>query len=48
MFKYHKQVATDSGALSLDKVFELVVVGENLPVDMNEELRVTDYSFPCY
>ncbi|KAG4987495.1 hypothetical protein JHK85_030478 [Glycine max] len=34
-----KKVATDSGALSLDKVFELVVEGENLPVDMNEELR---------
>lgn len=48
IFKYHGQVATDSGALSLDKVFELVVEGENLPVDMNEELRVRDYSFLYY
>ena len=39
---YHGQVATDSGALSLDKVFELVVEGENLPVDVDEELKVRD------
>ncbi|TKY70948.1 Lysine-specific demethylase 5B [Spatholobus suberectus] len=35
-----KKVATDSGALSLDKVSELVVEGENLPIDVNEELRI--------
>lgn len=42
-FKY-EQVASDSGALSLDKVLELVVEGEKLPVDANEELRVRDWS----
>ncbi|ESW30492.1 hypothetical protein PHAVU_002G157500 [Phaseolus vulgaris] len=35
-----KKVASDSGALSLDKVLELVVEGEKLPVDANEELRM--------
>ncbi|KAK7406134.1 hypothetical protein VNO78_07753 [Psophocarpus tetragonolobus] len=35
-----KKVATDCGELSLDKVFQLVVEGENLPVDVNEELRM--------
>jgi len=40
-FKY-EQVASDCGALSLDKVLELVVEGEKLPVDANEELSVRD------
>ncbi|XP_073220782.1 lysine-specific demethylase JMJ17 isoform X2 [Cicer arietinum] len=35
-----KKVSNDSGALSLDKVYELVAEGENLPVDANEELRM--------
>ncbi|KAI4326962.1 hypothetical protein L6164_019472 [Bauhinia variegata] len=35
-----KKVAVDSGALSLDKVFELIVEGENLPVDVQEELMI--------
>lgn len=43
-FKY-EQVASDFGALGLDKVLELVVEGEKLPVDANEELSVRDQSF---
>lgn len=35
------QVAADSGALPLGKVFELVLEGENLPVRMEKELKVT-------
>ncbi|KAI9117961.1 hypothetical protein K1719_011103 [Acacia pycnantha] len=35
-----KKVAVDSGALSLDKVFELIAEGENLPVNVNEDLRI--------
>ncbi|XP_027329808.1 lysine-specific demethylase 5B isoform X2 [Abrus precatorius] len=34
------KVAIDFGALDLDKVFELVAEGENLPVDVTEELRI--------
>lgn len=34
------QVAADSGALPLDKVFELVLEGENLPVRVEKELKV--------
>jgi len=40
-FKY-EQVASDFGALGLDKVLELIVEGEKLPVDANEELSVRD------
>ncbi|KAF8033026.1 hypothetical protein BT93_D1803 [Corymbia citriodora subsp. variegata] len=35
-----KKVATDSGALGLDKVFELIMQGENLPVYFEEELKL--------
>lgn len=35
-----KKASNDSGAHSLDKVYELVAEGENLPVDVNEELRM--------
>ncbi|KAI4315412.1 hypothetical protein L6164_028225 [Bauhinia variegata] len=35
-----KKVAMDSGALNLDKVFELIVEGENLPVDVQDELMI--------
>lgn len=34
-----KKVSTDSGALELDKVFELIVDGENLPVHFQKELE---------
>lgn len=36
------QVVRDSGALSLDKVFELITEGENLPVCLENELKVTN------
>lgn len=39
------QVAADSGALPLDKVFELISEGENLPVLVEKELKVTDLAF---
>ncbi|KAK9983523.1 hypothetical protein SO802_033048 [Lithocarpus litseifolius] len=32
-------VATDSGALSLDKVFELIMEGENLPSYLEKEIK---------
>ncbi|XP_027915357.1 lysine-specific demethylase rbr-2 isoform X3 [Vigna unguiculata] len=35
-----KKVASDFGALGLDKVLELIVEGEKLPVDANEELSL--------
>ncbi|KAL5098856.1 hypothetical protein RYX36_003183 [Vicia faba] len=35
-----KKISNDSGALGLDKVYELVAEGENLPVDVNEELKM--------
>ncbi|KAF7810274.1 lysine-specific demethylase rbr-2 [Senna tora] len=35
-----KKVAVDSGSLSLDKVFELIAEGENLPVDVEQELKM--------
>ncbi|KAK2664046.1 hypothetical protein Ddye_002620 [Dipteronia dyeriana] len=35
-----KKVATDSGASSLDKVFELITEGESLPVYMEKELKL--------
>ncbi|OIV94904.1 hypothetical protein TanjilG_22101 [Lupinus angustifolius] len=35
-----KKVANDSGELALHKVFELVEEGENLLVDVDEELRI--------
>ncbi|KAM2673879.1 hypothetical protein EV2_015129 [Malus domestica] len=35
-----KKVAADSGALPLDKVFELVSEGENLPVRLEKELKL--------
>ncbi|KAH9719671.1 transcription factor jumonji (JmjC) domain-containing protein [Citrus sinensis] len=34
-----KKVVLDSGALSLDKVFELIAEGENLPVYLEKELK---------
>ncbi|KAJ4712113.1 Transcription factor jumonji (JmjC) domain protein [Melia azedarach] len=34
-----KKVVRDSGALSLDKVFELITEGENLPVCLENELK---------
>ncbi|GAV57946.1 PHD domain-containing protein/ARID domain-containing protein/JmjC domain-containing protein/JmjN domain-containing protein/zf-C5HC2 domain-containing protein/PLU-1 domain-containing protein [Cephalotus follicularis] len=38
--EHAKKVATDSGALGLDKVFELITVGENLPVYLDKELKL--------
>ncbi|KAJ6934856.1 hypothetical protein NC651_009754 [Populus alba x Populus x berolinensis] len=35
-----KKVATDSGALGLDKVFELISEGENLPIYLEKELKL--------
>lgn len=35
------QVVTDSGALALEEVFELISEGENLPVIAEEELQVS-------
>lgn len=35
------QVVTDSGALALEDVFELISEGENLPVIAEEELQVS-------
>ncbi|KAK4260587.1 hypothetical protein QN277_003682 [Acacia crassicarpa] len=35
-----KKVAVDSGALSIDKVFELIAEGENLPINVDEDLRI--------
>lgn len=43
IFIHCGQVAVDCGALSLDKVFEIVGEGEKLPVDVNEELKVRGY-----
>ena len=40
---YLKQVANDSGALSLDEVFALIEEGVNLPVDVDEELKVRGF-----
>ncbi|KAJ7952318.1 Transcription factor jumonji (JmjC) domain protein [Quillaja saponaria] len=34
------KVALDSGVLGLDKVFELIVEGENLPITVDEELKL--------
>ncbi|XP_010545786.1 PREDICTED: lysine-specific demethylase 5C isoform X2 [Tarenaya hassleriana] len=34
-----KKVATDSGALALERVFELIAEGENLPVHMKKEIK---------
>lgn len=36
-----KQVSSDSGALELHKVFELIAEGESLPVHFDKELKVT-------
>lgn len=33
----------DGGALSLDKVFELITEGEDLPVYLERELKVTNF-----
>ncbi|KAL5814464.1 hypothetical protein ACOSQ4_025105 [Xanthoceras sorbifolium] len=38
-----KKVATDSGASSLDQVFELITKGESLPVYMEKELKITNF-----
>ncbi|GFS37147.1 transcription factor jumonji (jmjC) domain-containing protein [Actinidia rufa] len=35
-----KKVSIDSGALGLDKVFELITEGENLPVHFEKELKL--------
>ncbi|KAJ6703596.1 LYSINE-SPECIFIC DEMETHYLASE [Salix viminalis] len=35
-----KKVGTDSGALGLDKVFELISEGENLPIYLEKELKL--------
>ncbi|XP_049378472.1 uncharacterized protein LOC125843295 [Solanum stenotomum] len=35
-----KKVSTDGGALGLDKVFELITEGENLPVSCEKELKL--------
>ncbi|KAB1200329.1 Lysine-specific demethylase 5A [Morella rubra] len=35
-----KKVAADSGALSLDKVFELIREGESLPVSIEKEMKL--------
>ncbi|KAJ6326770.1 hypothetical protein OIU78_013786 [Salix suchowensis] len=35
-----KKVGTDSGALGLDKVFELISEGENLPIYLDKELKL--------
>lgn len=40
-FCFLLQVVLDSGALSLDKVFELIAEGEKLPVYLEKELKVT-------
>ncbi|EXB37360.1 Lysine-specific demethylase 5A [Morus notabilis] len=37
---YAKKVAGDSGALGLDKVFDLISEGENLPVHLEKELKL--------
>jgi hypothetical protein len=37
---FYVQVAADSGALSLDKVFELIMEGESLPVYVEKEIKV--------
>lgn len=34
------QVVTDSGALALEDVYELISEGENLPVHAEEEVQV--------
>lgn len=34
------QVASDNGDLELDKVFELIAEGENLPIHFEKELKV--------
>ncbi|XP_020978798.1 lysine-specific demethylase 5B isoform X1 [Arachis ipaensis] len=43
-----KKVANDSGALSLDKVLEVIVEGENLPVDVDEELKMLRFRCMLY
>ncbi|XP_019264663.1 PREDICTED: lysine-specific demethylase 5B isoform X1 [Nicotiana attenuata] len=35
-----KRVSTDGGALGLDKVFEIITEGENLPVSCEKELKL--------
>ncbi|PON84593.1 Autoimmune regulator [Trema orientale] len=37
---YAKKVAADSGDLGLDKVFDLITEGENLPVHLDKELKL--------
>ncbi|XP_059443642.1 lysine-specific demethylase JMJ17 isoform X3 [Corylus avellana] len=38
--EHAKKVAADSGALSLDKVFELIMEGESLPVYVEKEIKL--------
>ncbi|KAL5552082.1 hypothetical protein UlMin_002258 [Ulmus minor] len=37
---YAKKVSSDFGALGLDKVFDLILEGENLPVHVEKELKL--------
>lgn len=39
-YSFYLQVVTDSGALALEDVFELISEGENLPVHAEQELQV--------
>lgn len=39
------QVASDSGTLGLDQVFELISEVENLPVYLEKELQVWNFDF---
>lgn len=45
---FHVQVAADSGALGLNKVFELIAEGENLPVKVEEDIRVISNFSLCF
>lgn len=45
---FHVQVAADSRALGLDKVFELIAEGENLPVKVEEDIRVISNFSLCF
>ncbi|XP_030947010.1 COMPASS component SPP1-like [Quercus lobata] len=38
--EHARKVATDSGALSLDKVFELIMEGENFPFYLEKEINL--------
>lgn len=40
LLRSHDQVSLDSGAVGLDKVFELILEGKNLVIDVEKELEV--------